>query len=208
MRWTRRRRGSAGAARGVAGPGRRFALPALALAVGLALTGCSGGSDAVDATGGGNFGFVQQAPGQDYAAPGDRKAAPALSGKTLTDEDLDVASLRGKVVVINFWASWCAPCRAETPALVKLAGERPEIAFVGVNSRDDVSPARAFVRTFGVTFPSLFDEVGKLTAHWPISVGLPSTVVLDPEGRIAARFTGGVTEAELAPVLDRVTAET
>ncbi|MBX6390368.1 MAG: TlpA family protein disulfide reductase [Frankia sp.] len=188
---------------------RRLAGLAFALVVGLAgVTACSGTS--ADASGG-TFGFVQQAPGEDFAPPNDRSPAPALAGETLVDgETLDVASLRGKVVVVNFWASWCAPCRAEAKSLVELANERPDVAFVGVNSKDGESPAaaRAFARDFNVPYPSIRDPLGKLSAGWPIAIGLPSTVVLDPQGRIAARFTGAVAKESLASVLDRLAAET
>lgn len=182
------------------------ALPLLLL--GLVLTACSTGANAVDATSGGSFGFVQQASGQDTVPVGDRKLAPTLVGPTLTDARLDVASLRGRVVVINFWASWCAPCRAETPQLVELAGKRPTVAFVGVDEKEDVSSARAFVRDFRVGYPSIVDKLGTLAAHWPVAPGLPSTFVLDKDGRIAARFTGGVVTDDLTPVLDRLAVET
>jgi thiol-disulfide isomerase/thioredoxin len=193
---------------------RRFArivgVPAaLALVVGLVLGGCSTGSNAVDATGGGSFGFVQQAAGQDFVPPADRKPAPKLAGATLTGEKLDIASLRGKPVVINFWASWCAPCREETPHLVELAGQRPGVAFVGVNEKEQsVSPGLAFARDHAVTYPSIFDKNGILAVGWPIALGLPSTVVLDAKGQIAARFTGGVSTEGLTAVLDQLAAET
>ncbi|MDT3438627.1 TlpA disulfide reductase family protein [Pseudofrankia sp. BMG5.37] len=181
---------------------------ALALAVGLGLSGCSTGSTAVDATGGGSFGFVQQSAGQDFVPPAERKPAPKLAGDTLTGEKLDVASLRGKPVVINFWASWCAPCREETPHLVELAGQRPGVAFVGVNEEPSTSPGLAFVRDYSVSYPSISDKKGILSAGWPIALGLPSTVVLDGKGQIAARFTGPVSFEALAGVLDQMAAET
>jgi thiol-disulfide isomerase/thioredoxin len=181
---------------------------ALTLGGGLALGACSTGNNAVDATAGGSFGFVQQAPGQDYAAQGHRQAAPTLSGKTLSGTTLNVASLRGKIVVVNFWASWCPPCRAETPALVKLAAANPNIDFVGVNSRDANSPATAFVDDNHVPYPSIVDDLGTLAAHWPAPPALPSTFVLDPSGDVAARFSAGVTADSLGKVLKQLAAET
>jgi hypothetical protein len=90
---------------------------------------------------------------------------------------------------------------------VDLARSRPEVAFVGVNEKDNVSGAKAFVRNFGVTYPSVIDKIGKLAARWPVAPGLPATFALDPAGRIAARFTGGVVTDNLAPVLARLQAE-
>lgn len=176
-------------------------------AVVLAVAGCSGGSDAVDASAGGSYGFVQQAPGQDFVPVENRTPAPALTGDALDGSSLDLATYRGKIVVVNFWASWCAPCRAETPELVALAAQYPNIAFFGVNEKDSPSAAQAFVRDFKVTYPSLVDRIGTLAARWPVPPGLPSTFVLDPEGQLAVRFTGGVLGDELRPVLDRLVAE-
>jgi thiol-disulfide isomerase/thioredoxin len=189
------------------GRGRLAALPAVALVAGLMASGCSSSANKADATLGG-FGFVPQTAGEDFSAPGHRKAAPDLSGTTLTGAKLDLASLRGKIVVVNFWASWCAPCRAETPNLVQLAVEKPNIAFLGVDKEPEASPGLAFVRDDKVPYPSILDENGTLAAHWPVAVGLPTTFVLDPKGDIAARFTAPVTTDTLGPVLDKVAAET
>jgi thiol-disulfide isomerase/thioredoxin len=191
------------------GKAKRAALCAVlaGLAALVAFAGCgNGGKDSVDVASGG-YGFVKQAAKRDFAPVGDRRAAPALSGSTVTGPRLDLASLRGKVVVVNFWASWCAPCRAETPGLVGLAKDNPNVAFVGVNEKDSPSAARAFVRDHDVPYPSLVDKIGTLAARWPTPPGLPSTFVLDREGRLAARFSGGVVVSDLAPVLQRVQAE-
>jgi thiol-disulfide isomerase/thioredoxin len=180
----------------------------LAVGVGsLGLSGCSSSANKVDASTG-TFKFVQQAPGQSFTELGHRKAAPDLAGTTLTGTKLDLASFRGKVVVVNFWASWCAPCRAETPNLIQLAAQKPDVAFLGVNERDPLSPAQAFVRANKVTYPSIIDKYGTLSAHWPVAVALPTTFVLDAKGDIAARFAGGVTATNLGPVLDKLAAET
>ncbi|ADP84284.1 TlpA family protein disulfide reductase [Pseudofrankia inefficax] len=189
---------------------RRAVLPSLALAVGigsLGLSGCSSSANKVDASTG-TFKFVPQAPGQDFAELGHRKAAPNLAGTTLTGTKLDLASFRGKIVVVNFWASWCSPCRAETPNLLQVSAQKPDVAFLGVDEREDVSPAQAFVRSYKVTYPSIVDKLGTLAAHWPVAVALPTTFVLDRNGDIAARFAGGVTAQSLGPVLDKLAAET
>ena len=178
-----------------------------ALILGGGLAACTTDGGTREATGGDGYGFVQQEAGKDFIPVEDREPAPKLAGETLDGSELDVASLRGKAVVVNFWASWCPPCRAETPTLVELAQEYPDVAFVGVNQKDEPSPAKAFVRDFKVPYPSIVDRLGTLAAGWPIAIGLPSTVVLDHEGRIAARFTGGVIRDDLVPVLDELRGE-
>ncbi len=174
----------------------------------LLATACSGGTDSVDQAAGGGFGFVQQASNSDFVPLANRTPAPDLTGPTVAGPDLDLADFRGKILVVNFWASWCAPCRAETPGLVKLAADSPGVAFVGVNEKDNLSAAKAFIQDNNVTYPSIVDRIGTLAARWPVPPGLPSTFVLDSKGRLAARFTGGVLPGDLTPVLTRLRAET
>ncbi len=171
------------------------------------VTGCSSGADSVDQAAGGGFGFVQQAPNSDFVPIDKRVPAPNLAGPTVAGPDLDLAGFRGRIVVVNFWASWCAPCRAETPGLVTMAADNPQVAFVGVNEKDNLSAAKAFIRDNGVTYPSIVDRIGTLAARWPVPPGLPSTFVLDGKGQLAARFTGGVLADELMPVLTRLAAQ-
>ena len=138
-------------------------------------------------------------------APADRAAMPAIAGPTLDGSTLDLASLRGKVVVLNAWASWCTPCRTEIPAFVELAtGSDPaDVAVVGLNVEDDDTAARAFVRDFGMPYPSIVDADGSLLQTVPDvpPSALPSTVVLDRDGRIAARFVGEADTDELSQIV-------
>jgi thiol-disulfide isomerase/thioredoxin len=173
------------------------------------LAGVTACSSSPEQGAGGNYGFVQVAPGQDTVAAGSRQSAPALAGTQIDGKPFDAASVRGSVTVVNFWASWCAPCRAETPNLEAVAQQTQAsgVKFVGVNVKDSEAAARSFARDKGVTYPSLYDDDGTQAARWPIALGLPSTVVLDRSGRIAARFTAAVEQSDLLPVVQRVAAE-
>ena len=134
-----------------------------------------------------------------------RVAAPVISGTAL--DGANIAPLKG-VSVLNVWASWCGPCRAEAPTLQAIATQYPNVYFLGLLTRDDDDAARAFLRRFKITYPSLHDddlilEFGKTLPPNAI----PSTVILDAKGRIAARISGEVTVAGLRGVLDKVLAE-
>lgn len=143
---------------------------------------------------------------------GDRELLPSISGTTLEGQPLDLADYRGKVVVLNSWASWCAPCRDEVPAFVDLAGSvDPEaVAVVGLNVEDDPGAAGSFVEEFSMTYPSIVDASGGLLKTIPgvPPAALPSTVVIDADGLIAATVIGPADGAELADLVESVVAET
>lgn len=146
-------------------------------------------------------------PGVDIYPPGKRLNAPALQGTTLDGETLALSDLAGNIVVINVWGSWCAPCRAETPDLVRLAKGTASrgVSFVGINTRDNPAAAKAFVRSFEVPYPSLEDAEGLLLLNFrdtiPTTV-IPTTVVIDRQGQIAARVIGPVTYNTLKGILN------
>jgi thiol-disulfide isomerase/thioredoxin len=163
---------------------------ALALVALLTLTGCSGlkGTDGKDYVSG--DGQVTE------IAAADREKPVELSGTTLDGAKLDLADLRGGVVVINIWGSWCTECRVEAPDLVAVdeAYDEKDVHFVGINVRESSADnARAYERTFGITFPSLDDQGGASLLALRGTVpptAIPSTLVLDAEGRVAARILG------------------
>jgi len=141
----------------------------------------------------------------------DRGPAPAVTGELLDGSPFDLAGWRGRVVVINFWGSWCAPCRAEAPDLEATyqATKGLGVEFIGVDIRDGRDAAKAFQTDFGITYPSLFDPPGRVVLGFrdvPPNV-VPATVLLDRELRIAAVFRKRVTQRELEAAVKAVAGE-
>jgi thiol-disulfide isomerase/thioredoxin len=119
-----------------------------------------------------------------------RERAPDLDLPMMNGGRLSSAALHGRVVLLNFWASWCAPCRSELPALDSLRREVADsgFAFVGINEEEDTAAARAFMDELGFTFPVAFGRSRlRPLFHYP---GLPYTILLDRGGRIAGRWIG------------------
>ncbi|NGN63702.1 TlpA family protein disulfide reductase [Streptomyces sp. A7024] len=192
---------------------RNGAALALAGATAILLAGC-GSDDGNKASGGNNTQFVAGTGKISTVKAADRIAAPDISGKTTHGDQLKLSDFKGKVVVINVWGSWCAPCRAEAPNLKKVADdtEDKDVQFLGINTRDlEVNQAKAFDRSFGIKYPSLYDPAGKLILKFPKGTlspqAIPSTLILDRDGKIAARALKPLTEKELRKALDPVVAE-
>ena len=142
-------------------------------------------------------------------APDQRPQVREVTGELLDGGTYDVTNDRGKVVVVNFWGSWCNPCRAEADDLEKTfqATKAKGVTFIGVNSRDGRDAARAFERGL-VTFPSVYDPDGKVALEFDVTqVSTPSTLILDRQGRIAAALRRSTTVTELQPLVERVAAE-
>ena len=188
---------------------RRF-VPALLGA--LLLVGCSTGSGAVDVNNGGEFRFVAGTPAGEVIPPDERAAAPKFSGALLDGSEFSSTELAGSVAVLNFWGSWCAPCRVETPEFQDVYAEVRDrgVAFLGLNVKETSEQfARAFVDRFGIQFPSLYDPRGEVALAfrgYPANA-IPSTIVLDPDGRVAAVYTGTVSKADLHDVIDQILGE-
>ena len=187
---------------------RLLRLLPVALVVLLTLAGCSS-TGQQQAERKGQTGFVAGGGTLTVFAAGDRKPAPKVSGQTLDGKTWSLPDQAGKVVVLNVWGSWCSPCRKEAPDLVA-ASKRlgAGTVFAGLNTRDlDPAPARQFVREFGVTYPSIYDPSGKQLLGFRGQISpqsIPSTLVIDAQGKVAARILGAVTTATLVDVVHDV----
>jgi len=177
---------------------KKFAPAFLAL---LLLTGCSNGgaSQAEESfiSGDGAVTFIQKS---------DRISAPKISGMTLLGTNYKFDG--GKVAVVNVWASWCSPCRAEEPALSALAKKYTGVEFIGILTRDNPVNAEAFVRKREIPYPTLIDDsilVG-FRKSLPANA-IPSTVVIDKTGKVAARISGAITVTSLSELIEKVSAE-
>lgn len=141
--------------------------------------------------------------------PSEREVLHGVEGESLDGAPVDLASYRGKVVVVNWWGSWCAPCRKEAPVFAKVSGEAPShVAFIGLLARDSPAAARAFNERFGIRYPTLVDRDSRLALRFsqvlPVQA-VPGTWVLDARGRVAARIASAeVTPTLLRDVVDEV----
>ena len=177
----------------------------------LALTGCTTGDGAVDVNNGGEFRFVEGTPRGEVIPEGERAGAPEFSGTLLDGGDFSSTELAGDVAVVNFWGSWCAPCRVESPEFQEVYAEVRDrgVQFLGINVKDTDQLARAFEQNFGIEFPSLDDPRGEVALafrDYPANA-IPSTIVLDQQSRVAAVYTGTVAQDDLRGVLDLLLAE-
>ena len=175
------------------------------------LSACSTGSGAVDVNNGGEFRFVAGTAAGEVIPAAERAGAPEFSGTLLDGAEFSSTALAGEVAVLNFWGSWCAPCRVETPEFQEVYTEvaGSGVQFLGLNVKDQQQFAQAFVTSKAITFPSLFDPKGQVALafrDYPADA-IPSTIVLDRESRVAAVYTGEVRQDDLRAVLAQLTGE-
>ena len=199
----------------MADPVPRRLLVALSAALTAAvLAGCSGGdaSNASTATdGSGEFDFEGNTPLGELIPAEARQAAPPFRGELLDGTAFTSTSLTGDIAVLNFWGSWCAPCRVETPEFQAVYADVAEsgVQFLGIDVKDDRQLAQAFVERVGAKYPSVFDPRGEVALAFrgfPANV-VPSTILLDPEGRVAAVYVAVVPEEDLRRAIDQMLAE-
>jgi thiol-disulfide isomerase/thioredoxin len=173
------------------------------------LAGCSATPTAADE---GSTGYVA-GDGSTVVLPIDeRQPAPELTGTTLDGGTYSTAAADGAVTVVNVWASWCAPCRAEAPTLERSFQQHLDqgVEFVGLNIRDSDAAARAFVERYAITYPNIVDPEGRVQLALRDTLppqSIPSTVFFDKQGRVAARVLGEVDQARLNGIIDTLVAE-
>ena len=176
----------------------------------LAVSGCTG-HGAVKQDVSDTNGYTSGNLALNFVAASHRHSAPNVTGTLLDGSPFDLTAWRGKVVVVNFWGSWCAECHAEAQALQEVyAVDRSRgVEFLGVDIRDDVPSATQFNRKYAVTYPSLNDpdNLVALRFHGIPPDATPTTLVLDRNGRVAARQSGEILYSQLRDLVDKVLAE-
>lgn len=195
--------------RSAAARARATGLAVAALVAAVVVSSCSGNSGFAT----GDKGYIEGDGVIEQIAAGDRRELPEFEGDTLDDGHIASRDYLGKVLVINVWGSWCPPCRAEAPALRRVWEEHRNqgVQFLGIDVRDNDAAARAFERRFKITYPSITTEdSGEAT----LAIGsflprgaIPSTLVVDHEGRVAARVIGKTTYISLRELVTEALAE-
>ena len=182
------------------------AVSALALAGGVAACGESASEKAAKEVGSRNGDGSMT-----LFAPDERGEPVQLAGDTIDGATWDSADQRGKVVVVNLWASWCGPCAKEAPHLVEAFDETKgeDVEFVGINYRESSKETgRAQGEEWGFTWPSVYDKSGKTAIDMQGKMTTqPSTAILDRDGRIAAVVLGPVTTQTLVGAVEDTLAE-
>lgn len=189
----------------------RLAAPAVAAAV--VLSGCAAQDPlAQQAAEGNNKNYIAGDGSVTEYAAGDRGEPVEIEGSLYEGQTVSSAEWPGQVTVLNFWYAACAPCREEAPDLVALHDEfRPQgVQFYGVNIRDGQENAKAFERNFEIPYPSFNDSDGgvllSMTSYVPPQA-VPTTIVLDKEGRVSARILGLADKGTLSALIDSALAE-
>jgi thiol-disulfide isomerase/thioredoxin len=181
------------------------AVGAVLLAGGLTTAFTGGGGAPAGET------YVDGSPGAVLYDAGHQALLPDFSGKTLTGTPLSFAAYRGRVVVLNFWGSWCPPCRSEGPTLAALADRYSHtgVSFIGVDVEDTPVNAEAFEQSMGITYPSINDPGQSIaqivSSAVPISA-TPQTLIVDRSGHVAGAIFGAATYSVLNTIISKVAA--
>ena len=187
-------------------------IAAAVLAAALLLTGCSANDPLAEQYQSGSGQGYVSGDGLDEIPPAERDEPVVFSGAAIDGSSVDSQELAGSVTVVNFWYAACPPCRLEAPILAQLSEEYGDVEFIGVNTRDYADQARIFEQEYGITYPSILDvDSASVQLAFAGSVppnAVPTTLVLDREGRVAARISGVIQDdGILAAMIDAVVAE-
>ncbi len=163
---------------------------------------------------GGGWTWVNRVPVSNAAPPALAPAphadfpAPPFTLQSTTGEQFDLAALKGKVVLVNFWATWCPPCRAEMPAIDQLYRTNREAGLVvlGINQGEDQAAVQSFAGQFNLSFPILLDPNGAVNARYNVSA-LPTTFIIDRKGIIHDLVIGPVTREQVQRKIQPLLAE-
>jgi thiol-disulfide isomerase/thioredoxin len=183
----------------------------VALAASLALGACDSGSIGQNTPASNGQSFVSGSPGTTVYGAGSGPVVPRVNGTTLTGRKLTLAQYHGHVVVLNFWGSWCTPCRVEAPVLASLSQHftGTGVRFLGVDIRDSPATAEAFLSNAHISYPSFNDPGDEIALAFTATVppsGIPTTLVIGRNGRVSARVIGEVSYPGLRGLISRAMA--
>lgn len=189
---------------------RRGWAAALMAVASFGLSACASAN--AQSTAAGSQGSAVGAASTEVFGPGKGPVAPRVAGKTLSGATLSLSRFRGHVLVLNFWGSWCAPCRQEAHTLGLLSRQYSSagVKFLGVDVRDSPASAEAYMHDFGIGYPSLNDPGGQVALAFRSTVppaAIPTTLVISPGGRVAARVLGPVTYQDLRNLIQKTMAQ-
>lgn len=180
---------------------RNFIRPLLILVTALSLTSCGNGGSATA-----QESYISGNGAVTFISANNRELAPKLSGDTLYGTKFDFTAK--KIAVVNVWASWCSPCRAEIPTLIAISKKYSDVQFMGILTRDNLANAEVFARQLAVPYPNFIDDSLLLGFRKTLPANaIPTTVVIDKAGQVAARISGPITVAGLSDLIDRLNAE-
>jgi len=195
------------------GPGSTLGLAALiVLVVGAAIWYFEfrGGDGATGGAGTPGLGIVELPqnlnPTGESPAARQGRAAPNFKLAGLEEDSLSLTDYRGKFVLLNFWASWCGPCRDETPDLQSFweHNSAEGLLILGVNQQERAATAREFLDEFGVTYPIALDSSGEVSAAYGVGRGMPISFFISPDGVIEQVIFGRLTEPQFADLEARL----
>lgn len=125
------------------------------------------------------------------------QVAPAFQLRSLTGATVSLSQFRGRPVLVNFWATWCTPCKKEMPALQAAAADHPKLTVLGIDNVEPAVKVRPFVEKLGIRFPVLLDQSGSVVDRYRI-IGMPTSFFIDPGGVLRAVYQGALTPAALS----------